>query len=125
VAVEKVRDRNVFFAAIIAAVEFFLPPQLSGSLRLRHEFSSHMTLTRRPSEPILRNSRGVDIRLGHLNEQVAIPPPCEAPLPNARRNLVLSVDPSGLMRSCHSGHPAIFKSDLSDEHDADRHFPTT
>jgi hypothetical protein len=84
-----------------------------------------MTLPRRPSEPVLRNSRGVDIRLEHLSERVAIPPPCEAPLPNARRNLVLSVDPSELMRSCHSGHPAIFKSDLSDEHDADRHFPTT
>ena len=35
VAVEKVQDRNVFLAAIKAAVEFFLPPQLSGSFQGR------------------------------------------------------------------------------------------
>jgi hypothetical protein len=31
VADEKLRDRNVFLAAIIAAVDFFLSPQLGGS----------------------------------------------------------------------------------------------
>jgi hypothetical protein len=35
VGVEKVRDRNVRLAAIIAAIEFFLSPQLSGSFHSR------------------------------------------------------------------------------------------
>ena len=35
VGVEKVRDRNVLLAAIIAAVEFFFSPQLSGSFHSR------------------------------------------------------------------------------------------
>ncbi len=39
VAVEKVRDRNAFLAAIIAAVEFFLSPQLSGSFHSRQVLS--------------------------------------------------------------------------------------
>ena len=35
VGVEKVRDRNVLLAAIIAAIEFFLSPLLSGSFHSR------------------------------------------------------------------------------------------
>ncbi len=35
VGVEKVRDRNVLLAAIIAAIEFFLSPLLSGSFQSR------------------------------------------------------------------------------------------
>jgi hypothetical protein len=35
VGVEKVGDRNVFLAAIIAAIEFFLSPKLSGSFHSR------------------------------------------------------------------------------------------
>src|ERR1039457_4872754 len=35
VAVEKVRDRNVLLAAIIAAIEFFVSPPLSGSFHSR------------------------------------------------------------------------------------------
>ena len=35
VGVEKVCDRNVLLAAIIAAIEFFLSPPLSGSFHSR------------------------------------------------------------------------------------------
>jgi hypothetical protein len=43
VGAEKVGDRNVFLAAIIAAIEFFLSPQLTGSF--------HSTCCRLAEEP--------------------------------------------------------------------------
>jgi hypothetical protein len=48
---------------------------------------SHMLLPRRPLQPVLRNSRGVDIRLDRSREQVAILPRCEPPLLSACRAL--------------------------------------
>jgi hypothetical protein len=55
--------------------------------RLRHELSSHMTLPRRPSEPVPRNSRGIDIRLDRLRKHLGIHPPCEPPLPERTQEL--------------------------------------
>jgi hypothetical protein len=59
--------------------------------------SSHMLLPRRPSLPVLRNSRGARIRLDRLRKHVAIPARCEPPLPSARRALGLNVDPRGVV----------------------------
>jgi hypothetical protein len=56
VGVEKVRDRNVLLAAIIAAIEFFLSPQLSGSFH-----GGYCRLAEEPHQPL-------DV-LGHGRQQ--------------------------------------------------------
>jgi hypothetical protein len=61
VAVEKVRDRNGFLAAMIATIKFFLSPQLSGSFHSRccrlveEPHQSLEVLGRRCEEELLTN----------------------------------------------------------------------
>jgi len=83
--------------------------------------SSHMLLPRRPLQPVLRNSGGVDIRLDRLREQVAIPPRCEPPLPSACRALGLSVGVVGKFSQPVTQHS---QCDLPDEHDTRSAFPS-
>jgi len=73
-----------------------------------------MLLPRRPLQPVLRNSGGVDIRLDRLREQVAIRPRCEPPLPSACRALGLSVGVVGKFSQPVTQHS---QCDLPDEHD--------
>src|SRR5260370_39361839 len=84
--------------------------------------SSHMLLPRRPLQPVLRNSGGVDIRLDRLREQVAIPPRCEPPLPSACRALGLSV---GVVGKFSQPVPYILKPIYLTNAIPVRHFPPT
>jgi hypothetical protein len=64
------------------------------------------------------------IRLDRLRKQVGIHPPCEPnrPFTSARRNFVLSVDWREGCEAFTAVTQLSLKSDLSDEHDAVRHF---
>src|SRR5713101_5477909 len=84
--------------------------------------SSHMLLPRRPLQPVLRNSRGVDIRLDRLREQVAIPPRCEPPLLSACRALGLSV---GVLGKFSQPVPQHLKAIYLTNTILVRHFPPT
>jgi len=81
-----------------------------------------MLLPRRPLQPVLRNSRGVDIRLDRLREQVAIPPRCEPPLLSACRALGLSV---GVLGKFSQPVPQHLKAIYQTNTILVRHFPPT
>jgi len=83
VAVEKVRDRNIFLAAIKAAVEFFLPPQLSGSFQGR--------CCQLPEEP----HESLDV-LGHRCQEELLPHEPQSPQAQAMQSdLVLQFREQG------------------------------
>ena len=80
-----------------------------------------MLLPRHPLLPVLRNSRGVDIRLDRFERQVAIPPRCEPPLLSACRALGLSVGVVGKFSQPVTLHS---QDDLPDERDTRSAFPS-